>query len=91
MKVEIIKINEALTEQSEKMTAKKEPPKLIPFESNTDVLKKELENAYKQIRSYEKDIHALETKQAGGLITEKMSRMENILKEKNDMLERLRG
>lgn len=75
-----------LAEQSEKLTVKKEPPKLIPFESNTEVLKKELENVYKQIRNYEKDIHALEAKQAGGLITERMSRMENILKEKNDMI-----
>lgn len=41
-----------LTEQSDKLTAKKEPPKLIPFESNTEVLKKELENVYKQIRNY---------------------------------------
>jgi hypothetical protein len=56
--------------------------KLIPTESSADVIKKELENVYKQIKNYEREINSLESKQAGGLITDKMSRLENILKEK---------
>ena len=55
---------------------------MIPTESSADVIKKELENVYKQIKNYEREINSLESKQAGGLITDKMSRLENILKEK---------
>lgn len=62
-------------------TAKKQH-KLVTVESSADVIKKELENVYKQIKNYEREISSLENKQSGGLITDKMSRMENILKEK---------
>jgi len=34
-----------------------------------------LENVYKQIKNYEREINHLETKQAGGMITDKMSRL----------------
>lgn len=40
-----------LDEQKEKVPAKKEY-KLIPNESSADVIKKELENVYKQIKNY---------------------------------------
>jgi hypothetical protein len=70
-----------LDEQKDKVPVKKEY-KLIPTESNADVIKKELENVYKQIKNYEREINSLENKQSGGLITDKMSRLENILKEK---------
>lgn len=40
-----------LDEQKEKAPAKKEY-KLIPNESSADVIKKELENVYKQIKNY---------------------------------------
>lgn len=42
-----------LEEQREKGTTKKEH-KLIPNETSTEVIKKELENVYKQIKNYEK-------------------------------------
>jgi uncharacterized protein YlzI (FlbEa/FlbD family) len=38
------------------------------------VIKKELENVYKQIKNYEREINSLENKQSGGLITDKMAR-----------------
>lgn len=69
----------------------KKEHKLIQQESNADVLKKELENVYKQIKNYEREINSLENKQAGGLITDKMSRLENILKEKTAHLEKLKN
>jgi hypothetical protein len=90
LKYEIIKINEMLDEQKEKVPVKKEH-KLIPNDSSADVIKKELENVYKQIKNYEREISSLETKQSGGLITDKMSRLENILKEKGAHLEKLRS
>lgn len=90
LKYEIIKINEMLDEQKEKVPVKKEH-KLIPTESSADVIKKELENVYKQIKNYEREISSLENKQSGGLITDKMSRLENILKEKSGHLEKLRN
>lgn len=92
LKYEIIKINEMLDEQKDKAvgTAKKEH-KLVTIESSADVIKKELENVYKQIKNYEREISNLENKQSGGLITDKMSRMENILKEKTAHLEKLRN
>ena len=46
---------------------------------------------YKQIKNYERDINNLESKQSGGLITDKMSRLENILKEKTAHLEKLKN
>ena len=46
---------------------------------------------YKQIRNYEREIRNLENKQAGGMITDKMSRLELILKEKNQHLEKLKS
>jgi bacterioferritin (cytochrome b1) len=79
-----------LDEQKEKTSAKKEY-KLIPTESTSEVIKKELENAYKQIKNYEREINHLETKQAGGMITDKMSRLENILKEKTKHLDKLKS
>ena len=79
-----------LEEQKEKNSGKKEH-KLIPGETSADVIKKELQNVYKQIKNYEKEINSLENKQAGGLITDKMSRLENILKEKTTHLEKLKN
>lgn len=79
-----------LDEQKEKAPAKKEY-KLIPNESSADVIKKELENVYKQIKNYQREINSLQNKQSGGLITDKMSRLENILKEKTAHLEKLRN
>lgn len=75
-----------LEEQKEKGSAVKKEHKLIAQESSADVIKKELENVYKQIKNYEREINALENKQSGGLITDKMSRLENILKEKTTHL-----
>jgi len=69
-----------LDEQKDKSTVHKKEHKLIPTESSADVIKKELENVYKIIKNYEREINSLESKQSGGLITDKMSRLENILK-----------
>lgn len=80
-----------LEEQKDKNSNTKKEHKLIPTESSADVIKKELENVYKQIKNYEREINNLETKQAGGLITDKMSRLENILKEKTSHLEKLKN
>ena len=71
-----------LEEQKEKGATAKKEHKLIPLESSPDVVKKELENVYKQIKNYEREINSLETKQAEGLLTDKMARLENIFKEK---------
>ena len=65
--------------------------KLVTVESSADVIKKELENVYKQIKNYEREINSLENKQSGGLITDKMARFENILKEKTAHLEKLKN
>lgn len=80
-----------LQEQKDKNTNVKKEHKLIPNESSADAIKKELENIYKQITNYEKEINSLENKQSGGLITDKMSRLENILKEKTTHLEKLKN
>jgi hypothetical protein len=69
-----------LEEQKDKNLGVKKEHKLITIESSGDVIKKELENVYKQIKNYEREITTLENKQSGGLITDKMSRLENILK-----------
>ena len=55
------------------------------------MIKKELANVYKQIKNYEREIRNLENKQAGGMITDKMSRLEMILKEKNQHLDKLKA
>jgi hypothetical protein len=61
------------------------------LESSPDVIKKELENVYKQIKNYEREINSLETKQAEGVVTDKMARLENIFKEKTAHLEKLKN
>lgn len=81
-----------LDEQKDKgVGATKKEHKLVTIESSADVIKKELENVYKQIKNYEREISNLENKQSGGLITDKMSRVENILKEKTAHLEKLKS
>jgi bacterioferritin (cytochrome b1) len=79
-----------LEEQKDKNVTVKKEHRLIPLESSADAIKKELENVYKQIKNYEREISGLENKQAGGLITDKMSRLENILKEKTTHLDKLK-
>lgn len=64
-----------LDEQKEKGVASKKEHKLIPLESSPDVIKKELENVYKQIKNYEREINSLEAKQAEGALTDKMARL----------------
>ncbi len=63
-----------LDQQKEKTTNTKKEHKLVTVESSADVIKKELENVYKQIKNYEREINSLENKQSGGLITDKMAR-----------------
>lgn len=41
-----------LDEQKDKGVATKKEHKLIPMESSADVIKKELDNVYKQIKNY---------------------------------------
>lgn len=55
------------------------------------MIKRELDNVYKQIKNYEREIRGLENKQAGGMITDKMSRLEVILQEKNQHLDKLKA
>lgn len=55
------------------------------------MIKKELDNVYKQIKNYEREISNLEAKQAGGMVTDKMARLENVLKEKTAHLEKLKN
>ena len=46
---------------------------------------------YKQIRNYEREINNLETRQAGGLLTDKIARLENIYNEKTAHLDKLKA
>jgi hypothetical protein len=48
-----------LEEQKDKNSNTKKEHKLIPTESSADVIKKELENVYKQIKNYEREINTL--------------------------------
>jgi hypothetical protein len=70
LKIEITKIRESLAEQAEK-DSKHDKHKLVPIESGIAVLRKELEMAYKQIKSYEKDVRKMEEREEGGLTSEK--------------------
>lgn len=63
-----------LEQQKEKGSATKKEHKLVPLDSSTDVLKKELDNVYKQIKNYEREINNLEMKYAGGMVSDKMAR-----------------
>ena len=51
----------------------------MPQESSETALKQQLKNVYKHIANYEKQIKAVELRQTGGQIVEKMSRLQNIL------------
>jgi hypothetical protein len=63
--VEIAGIRDKLEEHNEK--SKKEKRRLVT-ETPLAVLKKELANAYQQIRGYEKEVRGLEERQTTGFV-----------------------